>query len=214
MESDWKRMLVNAKPSNEKIYDDKTSLGDARRVVDNNEYEGTRCPCCFQYVKKYKRSITYSMCLALIKLYKEHERVGWYEWINIHNLYIKKNRMRENYITSLKYWGFVERNKGSKKDGNPNSGFWRITRRGVNFVRKQTKAPKSLWVRSDHVYDVETDLMVDIVEASKNKFDYSILMYGMTQEEKEERYREEHEEDFNFDKGICLECDEVIDGNE
>ena len=58
------------------IYDETTTIAEAREQLRQNADDGTTCPCCRRYYRAYRRSITRSQVLFLLALYKEARRLA------------------------------------------------------------------------------------------------------------------------------------------
>ncbi len=136
---------------------------------------GVRCPCCNRFCKVYKRALNVAMARALIWLNRNSTPDGDFihlptnapTWIVAGLAYPK-----------LKTWGMVDHaaNEDTKKK---HSGKWRITPRGVNFVRNEALAMKYI-VLYQNVFQGFEGPMVSIVQALGTEFDYQELMTGQS----------------------------------
>lgn len=148
------------------------TLSEARRRVKANLDKGSCCPCCGQYARRYKRTLYSSQAAQLIRLY----------WLNrrdpekYFHRHIVTPRCNNGDLVFLRHWGLLEvepNEDPTKKD----SGSFRITELGRQFVERKARVPKSLFQYNDNVEEF-TEETTDIVEALKEKFNYEDLMGG------------------------------------
>ena len=153
------------------------TLRDAQREIISGMEKGTTCPCCGQFVKLYRRKITSSMAYVLILMY--NKKVSYFFNVPAYLNELKVvNSLHANFPL-LRFWGLIEKRGNIKKDGNPNSGLYRITDKGVNFVHGNTTAKKYIYLYNNKVKKLSTQ-EVTIQQALTQKFDYHELMYGQT----------------------------------
>lgn len=99
------------------------------------EVGGVKCPCCGQLSKVYQRSISASMVKTLKYFYIEGPE-------NFHH-YSKVSK-GSDYIV-LSYFGLIESGENLDR-GKKASGFWRITKTGINFLFYDLKIPQYVLV--------------------------------------------------------------------
>lgn len=133
------------------------------------------CPCCGRYAKVYRRKIHRNMVRQALTLY----RLGG-AWNYIHTDELaratEKGSTRDSGFTSLAYWGLIEpklHDGGEKRT----SGFWRLTERGVDFLRGRVRLPKYALVYDNRVLGFEGD-MTDAKDAYGAMFNFEELMQG------------------------------------
>lgn len=111
----------------------------ARRYVKSNlRLDGVRCPCCTRLAKIYKRPIYAAMAKALIMIVKASETLSESSngWFHIEDRILDNGGPAKVSLSSLTnagysklaYWGLIESQSN-------NSGFWRATDLGVDFVK-------------------------------------------------------------------------------
>ena len=60
-----------------------------------------------------------------------------------------------------------------KEDGNPNSGYYRITQQGKDFVNGNVKVMSHVLIYNNKMYGFPPEAKeISIEQAIKNKFDY------------------------------------------
>lgn len=150
-----------------------TTVSIAKQFLKDNWVEGTTCLCCGQTVKLYKRSITSSMAYSLIK-YSENQ-VGAYK--HAQTYFHERGHMYAGGgdFPKLRFWGLIEKRGDSKEDGNPNSGYYAITQKGLNFVNNDITVPKYMYIYLNKVRK-QSEEQVNIVESLGNSFRYSDLV--------------------------------------
>lgn len=155
-------------------FSEEMTIAEARTVLRDLADDGHRCPLCTQYVKVYKRKIHASMAQAIILMYRHYVATG-VEWIEI--AAILPHRMVAD-AAKLRYWGLIVEEPSYRSDGSERTGFWRLTDRGVAFVRGQGIVKKYARLYDGRFLGHEGD-MVDIKDCLGKKFDYSELMAGI-----------------------------------
>lgn len=130
---------------------------------------GAICPCCEQYAKLYRRSITSPMARGLIKQYREAGREF------AHTASLVKSETHE--ASQLSWWGVLEEANRIRPDGGK-AGWWRVSDLGAAFARNEVRLPKYAYVYNGKVVRMDSAKTVSITEALGVKFNYQELMRG------------------------------------
>lgn len=142
--------------------------------------EGVICPYCGQFAKEYKRKITSSMAYGLIKMYQFAKSNRIEQWIHVENMfkdtYSVPASIRGDF-PKLRWWNLIEKRKGRKEDENPNRGFYRITQKGIAFVKREYCVQRFVHLFNNQLQRFSGPF-VFINECLKDKFNYEILMKG------------------------------------
>lgn len=148
------------------------TIGEVKKYLQDNWNKGVSCPCCGQFVKKYRIKINYFMCKFLINLYK----------LSKDSEYVHLNDAIEGMKTSglysyLPMWKLAQKvpNDDPKKK---HSGLWRITEKGKAFVEGRITVPKYFFTYNNKFLGFDGE-MVSIREALGTKFSYEELMKGV-----------------------------------
>jgi hypothetical protein len=149
------------------VIPDSSTLLEARTWLRERALkDGARCPCCNQLAKVYKRPIHSAMARALIQLYNAAPEGDW--------VYLPEIGGRGGDASKLRYWGLIQEEQTLRPDGG-RAGYWRVTRRGGQFVRGEITVPKYA-----HVYDGRclgtTGDPVTVQDALGKRFNYAELM--------------------------------------
>lgn len=131
--------------------------------------EGGHCPCCDRYGKQYKRKMNRTMAASLIWL--QNAGAGWIDvpkqapkWV-----------VRTNQLSTLKWWGLIERYPADPGGKVKHSGLWRMTTEGSLFAMGLTQAPA--WVITYNDEPIEfSDTLIYIEDALGTGFDYRDVM--------------------------------------
>lgn len=100
---------------------------------------GSVCPCCGRLVRFSSIPLGTGKARTMIRMFKRHQRLG-VQWIHmIHD--VNNFGLPSRDYGSCAYWGLTERMEGGKDDGNPDSGFWRLTNKGRAFVMGLVRCP-------------------------------------------------------------------------
>ena len=133
--------------------------------------EGTICPCCDQYAKRYKRKLNSSIAAALCWMWN-HNRDAWINVPAQAPAWILKARE----YPKLAWWGLIEEKPRKPGSKGRTSGVWRVTSLGSEFVRSCVGVPRYAFVYNGTVEDFSTAAPVYIRAALGDAFDYAGLM--------------------------------------
>jgi hypothetical protein len=165
----------------EKVELTETTLNSAREWVRQNIDDGVRCPCCDQFAKVYRRTMTSAMARALIEMWKIYKDAGDIrEWIHVpSSLGPRFSAARGGDFAKMRYWGLVEEATGNvlspTETDSPHAGYWRITDTGIAFVEGRVTVPKHIFLYDGELIKLSVEpLGVD--EALKERFSYTDLM--------------------------------------
>lgn len=161
---------------NEKL-DGYISIKDVKENVFKNYEKGIHCPVCRQYIKLYKRKITSSMAYALILIYRYFKNNPEEKWLHVED-YFKKITIPPTIrgdFPKLRYWALIEKKKGQKEDSNPDVGYYAITDKGKEFVKREIKVPRYIYIYNANVEKIGEE-KINIESALGNKFRYDELM--------------------------------------
>jgi hypothetical protein len=149
------------------------TLAEAQQAMLGGMDKGTYCPCCGRYAKVYRRKLTSAMARDLIYFYRHSvENPGWFHALTVLNDF----RVQRSDYDKLVHWGFLEKKGEAKEDGNPSSGYFRITQRGCDFVEGRLRVPSHIQVFHKEFYGYAVGGTVSIREALENHFNYDELM--------------------------------------
>lgn len=130
---------------------------------------GAPCPLCTQHAQTYRRKINSGMARSLIHMYRT-AGTGW-----VHVKVIGAGSREEG---KLAYWGLVEEQLGTGLHGG-RAGYWRVTHKGVAFIRKEIRVPKYARIYNGKVVGFDHAGGTDIIEALGTRFDYDDLLKGV-----------------------------------
>jgi hypothetical protein len=158
-------------------------LDAARAVFRDRLDDGTSCPCCGRYAKRYRRTINGTMAGALAILVKRRqERIDWVRAEEVGKELRKYPAFeRVSYphgeIGKLAFpaWGLVESKPNTDDVHKKHTGSWRATARGEAFVLGNLVVPRYLHVYDNHVDAVSTDT-IGFAQCFKTEFSYLELM--------------------------------------
>lgn len=145
-------------------------LGDARDWLRERVEVGEKCPCCTQYAKVYKRTITAGMARALIAMWR-HAGTEWFYLPDI------TSRWRSRDEAHLQHWGLIQPAEGNRPDG-PTRGWWRVTQEGVDWIHVRTRVWMYVKLYDGRRLGFDTENSITILDAINKKFDYRSLIDG------------------------------------
>lgn len=157
-----------------------TTIQEEKQRLRDNFEKGTRCACCNQNVKLYPRSISNTVAMALIIFAREYDKQEEL-YIEIKKVMGKAgvlNYFRGGDYAKLTCWGLIEAETGTtREDGNPRTGFYRLTDEGRAFAEGVITLPKYAMTYNGKVYKFKGK-QVTITDCLGTKFNYNELMYG------------------------------------
>jgi len=117
---------------------DSELLSKAREwLIDQvEEHEQEYCPCCGKLVKLYHRRIYDKQARGMIIAYNTLEQEqDWFHWY-------RTTRITGGDHAKLHHWGLMEASNRNRNPREPGVGNWRLTDKGVKFVRNTLAVPR------------------------------------------------------------------------
>lgn len=151
------------------------TLKDAKKWLLGRLSDGAKCPCCHQYAKMYKRKITGEMARALILLYRQDKQKPD-EFIHLPSFLTQRKAGSSNMSSLLRHWGLLERQPGERDDGSWRTGYYKITERGIRFVKGSLWVQEHIYLYNQERYQSSKNSSVNIHGALGSKFNYRELM--------------------------------------
>lgn len=174
------------------------SLEEIRSWLRAHIDAGAECPACNQLVKLYKRRLNKSMAAVLILIYRwDRDRQKAIEagtataeqqipYVHVPSLIAElggKNPRQAAALrgdfAKLKHWELLAEMPAKREDGSKRNGYYKITERGIAFVKERIRVPAYVWIYNEAVITTRPVLeQVTIREALKASFNYTDLMDG------------------------------------
>src|SRR4051812_24310898 len=82
------------------------TVKEAKEYLRANFNTGVSCPCCGQFVKRYKRRITASAAIGLIKLYKLSQKINPEMYFHLNEIFSTGHWGGD--FSKLPAWGLTE----------------------------------------------------------------------------------------------------------
>lgn len=144
------------------------TLGSARAHLLANLDDGSKCPCCGQFARRYKRKLNSDMARSLILIVDEYLHEPSAGWVDIQTIDV-----RGGDYAKLRHWGLLE-SRPNDDETKRTSGLWRPTELGSQFARGVILMPSHAYIYNNTV-DGFTDSTTTIREALGDAFDYAEL---------------------------------------
>jgi hypothetical protein len=150
------------------------SLSGAREFIKVHAYamKGTRCPCCGNYVKSYKRKFTHDMARFMVLLVWTFERTG--NWVDITTF-----NFRGGDYAKVLFWKLAEHKPNTDDPEKKESGMWRPTELGIKFAHKLESVPTYAHLNWNGEFEGNSGPQLFIDKALQNKFNYTDLVEEM-----------------------------------
>jgi len=142
---------------------------------------GHKCETCGRFLKVYKRSLSSSMAVSLIRLHQLRlQRLAQPRTPKVQpNVFFHVRDFDRDdgrgEISKLALWGLV-REVANDDPRKRASGLWTITQFGIRFVRCQEAVPKYILLKWNTELLGFAGSSVKIIECLGEKFDYAALM--------------------------------------
>ena len=149
-------------------------LRDARAELHDNLVVGSRCPCCDQFAKIYKRKLPRATVLVMIRLWRRNEG-RWYVFVPKMLDTMTGTAAHGGDGTKGQLWGLMEQRVGVRDDSSTRVGWWRLTDLGREFVQGNVKVPKYAHVYNGYCLKTSGPDW-SIRQALGTKFNYDELM--------------------------------------
>ena len=147
-------------------------LGEVRDWLRARVEKGVRCPACEQRAQVYKRQIYAGMVRALVLMWREGD-FGKRLYVHVPSI----DPARGGDVAKLEFWGLIEEERASRVDGG-RAGFWRVTRRGEDFLQRKTTVPKYARIYDGRLLSL-TGPLVGVDDALRGAFRLDELMEGI-----------------------------------
>jgi hypothetical protein len=125
---------------------------------------GVPCPCCGQNVKLVPRKLSREMVKWLVHLVRQWEQ--HHDWINM-----RKYPTQRGDYAYLKHWKLCEQEPENPDPTKTRSGYWRPTRKGIDFVYDRIKLPSHALVFDKKCYAFREETQVTIHDSMGEFFD-------------------------------------------
>ena len=151
------------------------TLEEARAELRSMLDEGTTCPCCDQFAKRYRRKLHSGMAHALCWMVRV-VRGDRFRWLDVPRE-AQREVITSNEHGKLQHWGLVEQRP--KDDADPSgarySGVWRAPAAGGEFAEGRVAVASHAYIY-DNRPDEFSSTVVSIQDALGDYFDYYELM--------------------------------------
>ena len=153
------------------------TVEEARREVLENLDDGITCPCCGRVARRGRQQISRAMAMTLAWLGAEHKKSRG-RWVHVPTEG-RRWSITSNSHGKLRHWGLVEAKSNDDDPSKKESGKYRITRAGWEFLQGKTSVRRSAVVYNNELEGFEGPL-VTITDCFGNDFDFRELMrlYG------------------------------------
>ncbi len=165
------------------VSDQRTTLAAAKQWLRARFSKGAPCPCCNQFVKCYRRPMNKSMAyvLLLMESYFSGDVVD--EWLHVPSFIaemVSDNPRRAAAVrgdwAKLKLWGLIEEKPDIRNDGSPRVGYWKMTRLGRQFARRQVKVASHVFIYNGEPLQRVVEDQITIDDALGTEFSYDEIM--------------------------------------
>ena len=140
-----------------------------RSYIAAHVEKGIDCPCCDQFVRLYKRKLNANMTRFLCSLVRISLARGRDAWVNFRDCEFDG---RDYPYIAL--WGLAE-TKSNEDASKKNSGLWKPTQKGIDFVLAGLRVPSHVHVLNNRIVGW-SDETVGARDSLGTSFNYDELM--------------------------------------
>ena len=116
----------------------------------------------------------------MVELFKEHTRVGFDQYIHLARALEAAGYSYQITNTGdkskLKYWGLIDPMNGERPDGSTKVGKYRITAKGISFVKGDISINEKIGLYNQRLYPIKNSRDVFIKDIWDSSFDYNEMM--------------------------------------
>jgi DNA-binding PadR family transcriptional regulator len=76
----------------------------------------------------------------------------------------------------MKLWGLIEEKPGTRDDGSPRVGYYRMTDLGRQFVARAVRVPSHVYIYNGELLQRPVEELITIDEALGKDFSYAEIM--------------------------------------
>lgn len=153
------------------------TLKEAKQVLRENWKKGIDCPCCGQFVHLTRVSFHSSMAKVLILLYKYGAKYQNAEgYIHIENFLVEQGSKIKGVHSKLELWGMLERQPNTDDPTKKHSGYWKLTKKGIDFVEELITVPYATFTYNKKQYGFDNAKQIGLREALGTKFNYGEIL--------------------------------------
>lgn len=160
-----------------------TRLTEAKQMLAAKLDEGTVCPCCQQYAKRYRRPLTGAMAYGLVIVARQQmhmERISKNPdvWVHVESLLKNTPGLPSSIrgdFSKLLHWGLIERAYGKRPDGSKRNGQYRVTADGFEFIGGNITVPSHVVIYNNN-FEGFSGPGVSIKDVIGRQFNYSEIM--------------------------------------
>lgn len=151
------------------------TLKEAKQQLRDNFEKGTDCPCCGQFVKRYKRKINSGMAIFLVGLYRLDKKDTRNVFTNeeIYGEVGVKQGARDH--AAMKHWGLIVEPDIEVPEAKRKNGLWAITQLGRDFIEGKITLPSHLFIFNSKCIGF-THTQTTIQDSLGKHFNYQELM--------------------------------------
>lgn len=153
---------------------EKGSLAEAKQFLRDNWEEGCECPACHQNVKQYKHKINGLTAKSLIDLYVltlQNPNKPYFHVQDDIDVPLKVG----GSFAKMRWWKLIEEMPKDDDSKGRTSGYWRITMRGIAFVKNELTIPEYVKLFNAKHFGF-TGKNINIHSSLDSKFNYDELM--------------------------------------
>ncbi len=161
------------------------TLAAATQRLRENFSKGSKCECCGQLVKRYRRKLNAAMAYVLTKIY-QHAQANQFrtdDWLHVPSFINKVANDKPELAAAvrgdwakLRHWRLIREKPETRDDGSPRAGLYQITVLGCSFVLGQATVPSHMFFYNEVAEEDPEALQIRIDQALAKGFNYTELM--------------------------------------
>lgn len=159
-----------------------TTLAEAKQYIFDNRAAGVECPCCSRLTKVYRRKLSANLAAFLADVATKYEgSAPEKRWFHINEDFNEFRKGCGGDYTYLRFFGLFEQYPKDDFSDKSSTGLWRITDKGLQFVRGEIDVPVAYFVLNNRAIG-HTEETTSIEQALGDKFELAELFDDVTAE--------------------------------
>jgi hypothetical protein len=175
---DWDYVPEETRAGWEKAAAAVDTLAHAREDLRAKARKGATCPLCTQHVKVYRRGLGSNMAVFLCLSLKHFGK----KWFSVPDQLAPllvdpyRNVLNGGDYAKLEWWELLESDDGTREDGSPRTGWFRVTDAGEAFARGWTEVASHSLSYNGKLIRLDESKKIKIHNALRKRFNYTELM--------------------------------------
>lgn len=153
-----------------------SSLRQCKAELAEKWHAGIKCPCCQQQVKLWPTILNAGIVSPLVTVYANIWHASPAVFVHI-DRHMESHRLHTSHThAKARWWGLLEASGAGLTDGNPHSGCYRLTEKGIAFIRGTERVSERVLLFNNRFFGFDGRTDWSVVDALGKAFNYDEMM--------------------------------------